>query len=159
MNFVPVFAASTAAFLILGSGAAIAGQTINDGPGAIACVNDKWDVKEPEKGHKLVDYAGRCIVIPEDPAESKKTLECVGKYEYMPDKSWKGTGTCTDTYKGSDDKIYESWEEGSHLKESTYKWTGGTGKYQGASGGGTYTLEELTDTLMGGKYKGTIELP
>jgi hypothetical protein len=36
---------------------------------------------------------------------------------------------------------------------------GGTGKYEGASGGGTYTLEELTDTLMGGRYKGTVELP
>jgi hypothetical protein len=37
--------------------------------------------------------------------------------------------------------------------------TGGTGKYEGAGGGGTYTLEQLTDTLLGGKYKGTIELP
>ena len=51
------------------------------------------------------------------------------------------------------------WEEGSHLKAYTYKNTGGSGKYQNASGGGTYTLEELTDTLLGGKYKGTIELP
>ena len=25
--------------------------------------------------------------------------------------------------------------------------------------GGTYTLEELTDTLMGGKFKGQIVLP
>jgi hypothetical protein len=52
-----------------------------------------------------------------------------------------------------------SWEERSHLKEYTYKNTGGTSKYEAASGGGTYTLEELTDTLLGGKYKGTIELP
>jgi hypothetical protein len=158
MNFVHVFVASTAAFLILGSGAAKAGQTINDGPGALACVNDKWDEKEVDKGHKLVDYAGRCIAIPDDAAATKSTMDCVGKYEYMPDKSWKGAGTCTHTYKGGD-KINESWEEGSHLKESSYKYTGGTGKYQNASGGGTYTLEELTDTLMGGKYKGTIELP
>ena len=35
MNFVHVFGASTAAFLILGNGAAIAGETIND-VGAIA---------------------------------------------------------------------------------------------------------------------------
>jgi hypothetical protein len=52
-----------------------------------------------------------------------------------------------------------TWEEGSHLKEYTYKNTGGTGKYEGTGGGGTYKLEELTDTLLGGKYKGTIELP
>ena len=30
---------------------------------------------------------------------------------------------------------------------------------EGASGGGTYTLDNLTDTLCGGRYKGTIELP
>jgi hypothetical protein len=44
-------------------------------------------------------------------------------------------------------------------QEYTYKNTGGTGKYEGAGGGGTYTMEELTDTLLGGRYKGTIELP
>jgi hypothetical protein len=152
-----MFAAMAAALLVLGNGAANAGQTINEA-GALACVNDKWDEKETDKGHKLVDCAGRCIGIPDDPAALKNTAECVGKYEYMPDKSWKGAGTCTTTYKGGD-KINESWEEGSHLKEYSYKWTGGTGKYEGATGGGTYTLEELTDTLMGGRYKGTVELP
>jgi len=53
--------------IVLGGGVVYAGQTIND-VGAIACVNDKWDVKEPEKGHKLVDYAGRCINVPDDAA-------------------------------------------------------------------------------------------
>ena len=157
MHFKPLFAAVPAALLVFGSGVANAGQTINEA-GALACVNDKWDVKEPEKGHKLVDYAGRYVAIPDDSGAPKRTGECVGKYEYMPDGSWKGTGTCTVSDKGGD-KINESWEEGSHLKEYSYKWTGGTGKYQNASGGGTYTCEELTDTLMGGKYKGTMELP
>ena len=157
MNFKHLFVAVSAALLIFGNGAANAGQTINEA-GALACVNDKWDVKEPEKGHKLIDYAGRCVTIPDDPAAPKKTMECKGPYEYMPDGSWKGSGTCTQTFK-SGDKFYVTWEEGSHLKESTYKITGGTGKYDGASGGGTYTLEELTDTLLGGRYKGTIQLP
>ena len=121
-------------------------------------MNDKWDEKEVEKGHKLVDYAGRCVNIPDDPAAPKDTEDCVGKYEYMPDKSWKASGTCTDTYKGGD-TVSESWEEGSHLKEYPYKITGGTGKYQGASGGGTYLYENLTDTLAGGRYKGQIVLP
>ena len=120
-------------------------------------VNDKWDVKEPEKGHKLVDYAGRCVSVPDDPGEPKYTMECVGKYEYMPDGSWKGAGTCTVSDKGGG-KINESWEEGSHLKEYPYKYTGGTGKYEGATGGGTYTMEELTDTLLGGRYKGELIL-
>ena len=43
------------------------------------------------------------------------TQNCVGNYEYAPDGSWKGSGTCTNTYKDGD-KLYESWEEGSYLK-------------------------------------------
>ena len=157
MNLKQLFIAVPAAFLMLGNAPAKAAQTINEA-GALACVIDKWDEKEVEKGHKLADAAVRCIDIPNDPAAPKYSQDCVGKYEYMPDESWKATGTCTDTYKDGDTK-FESWEEGSHLKEYTYKITGGTGKYQGVSGGGTYIYENLTDTLSGGTYKGAIELP
>ena len=101
MNLKQLFVAVPTTLLILGSGVANAGQTIND-VGAMACVNDKWDEKEPEKGHKLVDFAGRCINVPDDPAEPKNAGDCVGKYEYMPDGSWKGSGTCTYTFKGGD---------------------------------------------------------
>ena len=153
-----IFVVSTVAFLIFGNGLANAGQTLNEA-GAIACVNDKWDVKEPEKGHKLVDYAGRCVLIPDDAAAPKSTADCVGKYEYMPDGKFKGSGTCTVKFKEAGDTMTHTWEENSDLKEYPYKYTGGTGKHKGASGGGTYTMEELTDTLLGGKYKGTIELP
>ena len=52
-----------------------------------------------------------------------------------------------------------TWEEGSHRKEYTYKKTGGTGKYEGLSGGGTYMYESLTDKLFGGRYKDKLELP
>jgi hypothetical protein len=157
MKVTQLFVTVPAALFILGSGAANAGETIND-TGAIVCINDKWDEKEVEKGHKLVDYAGRCVNVPDDSASPKYTEECVGKYEYMPDKSWKASGTCTDTYKAGD-TVTESWEEGSHLKEYPYKVTGGTGKYKGAGGGGTYFYENLTDALSGGRYKGTIQLP
>jgi len=60
-----------AALIVFTSGTANAGETIKDGPEAIASVTDKWDVKEPEKGHKLVDYAGRCVNIPDDVAAPK----------------------------------------------------------------------------------------
>jgi hypothetical protein len=53
----------------------------------------------------------------------------------------------------------DTWEEGSDLKEYPYKITGGTVQYEGASGGGTYFCENLTDTLSGGTYKGQIVLP
>jgi len=152
-----ILVAMPAALFILGNGGAIAGQTINE-TATMACVNDKWDEKEPDKGHKLVDFAGRCINVPNDPAAPKSAGDCVGKYEYMPDGSWKGSGTCTYTFKGGD-TIKDSWEEGSHLKEYTYQYTGGTGKYQGASGGGTYIYENITDTLAGGTFKGQLLLP
>ena len=123
MNTALVFVASAAAFLILGSGAAKAGQTIND-VGAMACVNDKWDVKEPEKGHKLVDYAGRCVNIPDDATAPKSTGDCVGKYEYMPDGSWKGSGTCTYAIKGGDKVKYDLGgglpPQGIHVQE--HRW-------------------------------------
>ena len=157
MNLKQLSVAVPAALLVIGSGAANAEQTINEA-GAIAFVVDKWDEKQPEKGHKLVDMAARTVAIPNDPAAPKYTEDCVGKYEYMPDESWKGSGTCTYTFK-SGDKMYDSWEEGSDLKEYPYKITGGTGKYEGASGGGTYLYENLTDTLSGGTYKGQLVLP
>lgn len=157
MNRKVLMIALPATVLMLGAGAAHAGQTIAEAA-AMACVNDKWDETEPEKGHKLVDFAGRCINVPNDPAKPKSAGDCVGKYEYMPDGSWKGSGTCTYTFKGGD-QISDKWEEGSHLKESIYTYTGGTGKYAGALGGGTYVYENITDTLAGGTYKGTVVLP
>ena len=114
------FAAMATMLFMLSSGGAIAGQTINEAA-TMACVNDKWDETEPDKGHKLVDFAGRCINVPNDPAAPKSAGDCVGKYEYMPDGSWKGSGTCTYNYKGGD-TVNDSWEEGSHLKEYIYKY-------------------------------------
>ncbi len=152
-----LFAAVPIALLGLGNGVAYAGKSVDEA-GALACINDKWDVKEPEKGHKLVDFAGRCVDVPDNPAAEKYTEDCLGKYEYMPDESWKGTGSCTLNFKGGD-HVTATWEEGSHLKEYTYKYTGGTGKHQGAGGSGTYTYENLTDALAGGQFKGKMELP
>lgn len=148
--------AVAATLFSLGAGALDAAETIKD-TGAMACVTDKWDEREPEKGHKLVDAAMRCVLIPDDAASPKISQDCAGKYEDLPDGSWKGTGNCTDNYPGG--KISLTWEEGSHLKEYTYTKTGGTGKYQGVKGGGTYMYESLTDTLSGGRYKGELVLP
>ena len=152
-----LFVAVPAVAFTLGVGAALAGSTIQEA-GTISCVMDKWDETEKEKGHKVAQAANRCVLIPDDKAAAKVTEDCKGTYEYLPDGSWKAAGTCTDKYPGGDTVIL-TWEEGSHLKEYTYQKTGGTGKYQGASGGGTYMYENLTDTLVGGRFKGTLVLP
>ena len=145
-----------AALLIFSSSVAIA-KIVNEA-GALVCVTDKYTEKELEKGHKLADWVGRCVGIPDNPTAEKYTEDCVGKYEFKPDQSYKGSGSCTYNFKGGDHAT-DTWEEGSHLKASTYKFTGGTGKYKDAKGGGTYMCESLNDTLCGGKYKGKMQLP
>ena len=87
--------AGPAALLVFGSPPTNAGA-LND-TGTMAGVTDKWDEKEPEKGHKLVDAAMRCVLVPDDPAEKAITQDCVGNYEYMPDGSWKGEGPAPTT--------------------------------------------------------------
>jgi len=151
-----LLAAAPAILLALGIPAS-AGETINEA-GTITCITDKWDEKEVAKGHKIADSVQRCVLIPDDTAAEKLAETCEGKYEYMPDGSWKAAGTCVDKYK-TGDTVSVSWEEGSHLNEYTYKKTGGTGKFQGVTGGGTYMYENVTDTLAGGRYKGTLVLP
>jgi hypothetical protein len=44
--------------------------------------------------------------------------------------------------------------QGIHVEEDRC-----TGRYEGVSGEGAYMYESLTDTLMGGTYKGKVELP
>ena len=145
------------ALVACGASTANAGKTADEA-GALSCVTDKWDEKEIEKGHKLADWVGRCVGVPDDPTAPKYTEDCKVKYEYMPDESWKASGTCTWNFKDGD-KVYDTIEEGSHLKESTYKITGGTGKFEGASGGGAYACDSLSDTLCGGRFKGQMILP
>jgi hypothetical protein len=61
---------------------------------------------------------------------------------------------------GADCQNYQSeLVGGSHGSLSATRLIGVSCKFEGAKGGGTYTSENLTDTLAGGKYKGTIELP
>jgi hypothetical protein len=156
-NLKRLLVAVPATILAFGCSVANAGKTIEEA-GVIVCVNDKWDEKEPEKGHKLVDYAGRCVKVPDDSAAAKTTEECAGQYEYMPNGSWRASGTCTAKIKGGD-TITITWAEGSQLIKYVYKATGGTGKFKDAAGGGTYQYDNLTDTLAGGRYNSKWELP
>jgi hypothetical protein len=75
--------------VIASHGAANAGKDLEES-GALVCVMDKWDEKEPEKGHKLVDAVMRCGVVPDDTSLEKYAQDCTGKYEYMPDGTWRG---------------------------------------------------------------------
>jgi hypothetical protein len=155
MDLKHLFVAATATAFILGNGDAD-GETLND-VGVFTCVIDRWE-EDPERGDRLIDFAGRGVGVPNDPAAPKFAGDCVGKFEATPDNHWTGRGTCTFTFK-SGDKMFGAFEAGSHLNEYSYKITGGTGKYVDASGGGAFVYEVLTDTLVGGNYKGESILP
>jgi len=152
-----LYLAVPAALLAILIGEANAGQSI-DVAGTMACVNDKWNESEPAKGHKIVEYAGRCVVVPSDTTAKNYVEDCSGSYEYMPDGTWKGGGNCTADFKEGN-TVSLTWKEGSDLKEYPFTYTGGTGKYKGATGGGTYKTDEITTTLYGGRKKGNLELP
>ena len=137
---------------------------LNESTGKLALVVDKWDKKEVE-GHTLVEYAGRGLSFPDDYTEPWAEGSYVGTFKFMPDgKTWTGSGTGTETFKGEGTTTY-TWKESSDPSiKNTYKYTGGTGKYEGASGSGTYTLYEYTleivpGTLQGCIYKDEIVLP
>jgi hypothetical protein len=137
---------------------------LDESTGALALVIDKWDRKfEAETGNTLVEYVGRGLGIPDDDAEPPAVGSYVGTYKFEPNGKWKGSGTGTETFKDGSTTNY-TWEEVSTLKEGTYKYTGGTGKYAGVSGSGTYTLYEGYDTyrpgtLQGCKYNDQIVMP
>ena len=117
--------------------------------GTSVYIDDTWD-------EKVGGYTGRELDISDDVAATMGYVE--GTYESM-NGSWKGSGTCTYIDKDGD-RLYESWEEDSN--KGTYKTTGGTGKYKGASGSGTYTLDpaSFAGSLSGGtyNYNGKLEL-
>jgi hypothetical protein len=129
-----------------------------DEPGVIVCVSDKWDEKEIGKNHKVVDYAGRCVKVPDAASANKTTEECNGKYEYKPDGTWQAAGTCLVTVKEGE-TMSIAWQEGSGLDLNTYQANGGTGRFKGVTGGGTYKYDQLTTTLFGGRYHSKWELP
>jgi hypothetical protein len=142
---------------------------LNKSTGKFAIVVDKWNPKEAE-GHTLVEYAGRGLGFPDDDTEPWVYGSYVGTYKFMPDgKTWTGAGTGTETFKGGDtrDTTTYTWEESSdNVYQNTYKYTGGTGKYEGTRGSGTYSLYDNVSVggikpgdLQGCKYKDEIDLP
>jgi hypothetical protein len=39
------------------------------------------------------------------------------------------------------------------MEQNTYQATGGSGRFKGVTGGGTYKCDQLTTTLFGGHYQ------
>lgn len=148
-----------AALLLAAAGTANAGEGI-ESSGYEAFRTNVWDVLELDEGHSLAWWRGEGVYFDDDPSavDHMSTGECAGTYEFMPDESYTVTGFCTYTDRDGD-KHFVKWWEGSDMEEGRYEYIGGTGKYAGATGGGTYVGEELTDTLSAFTTKGVMELP
>ena len=159
MNMKYFFAAIAAALLLGAAGAANAQESI-ESSGYDGCVTDLWDVMELDEGHSVVLAKFRCVTFTDDPTSPVhySTGDCTGTYEFMPDESWKSSGYCTWTFRDGDTAFLKFWE-GSDMEVSRYDWVGGTGRYTGATGGGTYTTEQLTDTLTANRIEEVMELP
>ena len=153
------FAAIAAALLLVAAGAANAGERIEES-GHEAFATIVWDELELDEGHSLAWWRGDGVGFDDDPTSPAHlvTADCAGTYEFMPDETYTVTGFCTYTTRDGD-KYYLKWWESPGMEEGRYEYTGGTGKFAGITGGGTYTGEELTDTLSTSQFEGVMELP
>jgi hypothetical protein len=120
-------------------------------------------VLELEEGHSVILWYGKGTEITDDPSLSThmSAIDCAGMIETMPDETYTGNGHCT-TVVSAGDKLFQRWREGSDMEEGRYEIIGGTGKFEGAKGEGTYTSTELPDPpgrRLVVKWKGFTELP
>lgn len=159
MTKLMAMSAAIAAALLLGAAeAANAGERIEES-GHEAFATIVWDELELDEGHSFAWWRGEGVGFDDDPTSPAylNTGDCAATYEFMPDDTYKASGFCTYTDRDGD-KWFVKWWEGSDMEEGRYEYTGGTGKYAGVTGGGTYTGEELTDTLSTFTYEGVMVL-
>lgn len=159
MNMKYFLAAIAAALLLVVAGAANAGERI-EGSGHEGWYTTLVSELEFGEGHSAMLWRGEGVQFGDDPSQPAglMTGDCVAIFEFMPDETYKGNGFCTYTDLDGDKTFFTFWE-GSDMEEGRTKYFGGTGKFAGVTGGGTYTGEELTDTLSMYTYKDVMELP
>ncbi len=159
MNPKQLFGIAASALLLLAAGAANAGEKL-EGSSQEAFNTTLWDVLELDEGHSLAWWRGEGIAFEDDPSVPMHLMaaDCIGTYEFMPDETYKVTGFCT--YIDRDgDKTFLKWWDNSDMEEGRTEFIGGTGRYAGATGEGTYTGQKLSDTLVSFEHKYVIELP
>ncbi len=159
MNMKYFFAAIAAALLLVVAGAANAGEKIKFS-GNEACHNVFADEVQIAEGHSVGIFHDQCLDFDDDPGAfgHLATGDCVGIYEARPDETYEVNGFCIYTYRDGSTDFEKFWET-SEMETGRYEVLGGTGKMAGATGGGTYTCNELTDTLSHCPFSGVTELP
>jgi hypothetical protein len=118
---------------------------------------------EVGKDHTVILIDQKGIETTTDPSmpTNMTMIDCVGMAEALPDKTWKGNGYCTLTDKDGD-KVYQRWTGSSELNGSRYEIVGGTGKFEGGTGGGKATDIELSggpQARIVTRWEGTSDFP
>jgi len=157
----------TLAFGIALVGDALAGEKYKS---RTAYYNTKWEQIEvgDQEGHVLAVGEGVGIVtLLEDgiPTTDGAVERTAGLYDLnlkTGTLSARGYSTVTDR---DGDKTFSVWEgkmvgqPGKARGEGTFKYVGGTGKYQGIKGGGTWVSHRITPTQRYSDVQGEYELP
>jgi hypothetical protein len=151
---------ATSVLLMYSGDLAWAQQKIEEA-GRNVAVRDN-QVSELEEGHIVVLINTKGVIMPDDPSHpfNMAPIDCMGIVEELPDGTYKGNGYCTNT-DPEGDKVFSTWSESS-AAESQYELTGGTGKFEGARGEGTYTVTEVSPGPQGWhvvRWQGTVEYP
>ena len=149
---------SGALALVLVAPAATASQSI-DQSGTEVFTTEVWKNIELGKDRSSAIWQGLGAVEADDPEMPlhRATANCVGIYEFGPGDRSTAQGRCAYTLQDGE-KIFLEWGHDQENPQPHYRWTGGTGRYQGASGGGTYALEQLDNGLSVGTFNGTLKL-
>jgi hypothetical protein len=121
-------------------------------------------VSELEKGHIVVLVKTKGVTIMDDPSHplNMTAPDCTGIFEEFPDGKFKGNGYCAAADQDGH-KLFSAWSESSETDpENRYQIAGGTGKFEGAKGEGTYTITEVSPGPQGRhvvRWQGTAEYP
>jgi hypothetical protein len=102
-------------------------------------------VYELDKGRFFVLIRENGVSIAEGPTNPlhHTLVDCVGMVEELPDKTFRAEGYCTNTDKDGD-KIFNRWSETTaSAGQGSYELVGGTDKFVGAKGAGTWTATEV----------------
>ena len=155
-------ALAAAGILLMISGNLVWAQQKIEEAGMDIVLRDQ-QVSELEKGHIVILVNEKGASIADDPSNPLHMTEvdCIGMIEEFPDKTFKGGGYCTNTDREGD-KAFARWSASSDMPESRYEIVGGTGKFEGAKGGGTATITELSPGPQGRhvvRWKGSAEYP
>lgn len=133
-----ILALATIAFYSV-STAVLSAQLAPTGQNVFTCELKSINLDD---GHSLMigNWKGLQITNPNSP-DNNSTIDCVGTFEGMPDKSFKVSGYCLHVDRDGD-KWIDRWWNDSTMKKGRFEYTGISGKWKdlrGVTGNFVYT--------------------